>query len=71
MNTEMDAWHTRIDRIRNKSTPVVDKMREARLNWFRYVKRKCANTPTKRCEIMTIVDIRKVDVIRRSFGRCD
>lgn len=43
-------------------TPVVDKMREARLRWFKHVK-KCVNAPIRISEELVVTRVqRKVDV---------
>ena len=51
----------RIDRIRNevirdlaKVAPIEDKMRESRLRWFGHVKRRSADAPVRRCEMVNI-----------------
>lgn len=41
---------------------VVDKMRKERLRWFGYVKRRCSDVLVRRCERLTIVCLRKVEV---------
>ncbi|XP_070025231.1 uncharacterized protein [Nicotiana sylvestris] len=53
--------NTRLDRIRNEvirdkvgETPVEAKMREARLRWFRYVKRRSIDAPVRRCERLAL-----------------
>ncbi|XP_070008330.1 uncharacterized protein [Nicotiana sylvestris] len=53
--------HTRLDRIRNEViqnkvgvAPVEAKMREARLRWFRHVKRRRADAPVRRCERLAL-----------------
>ena len=53
--------YTRIDRIRNgvigglvKVAPIGDKMRETRLRWFGYVKRRRVDAPVRRCERINI-----------------
>jgi len=60
---------TRIDRIRNgvirdlaKVAPIEDKMRETRLRWFDHVKRRSADTPVRRCEM--------IDIPEGKRGRC-
>lgn len=47
--------HTKSDRIKNEDirdkvgvASVVDKMREAKLRWFGYVKRRSADVPVRR-----------------------
>ncbi|KAF3673281.1 Coiled-coil domain-containing protein SCD2 [Capsicum annuum] len=61
---------TRGDRVRNETirekvgvTPVECKMREARLRWFRHVKRRGMNAPVRRCERLAL------DGFRRGRGR--
>lgn len=55
---------TRSNKIRNKVkdkvgvASVVDKMREARLQWFGHVKRRCTNAPL-RCESLDVVGMRR------------
>jgi len=34
--------------------PVVDKMREVRLRWFGYVKRRCSDAPVRKCKRLAI-----------------
>ncbi|XP_059281362.1 uncharacterized protein LOC132035061 [Lycium ferocissimum] len=58
--------HTRRDMIRNEVTrgkvrlnSVADKMRGARLRWFRHVKRRCKDAPVRRCESLAIVGVRR------------
>ncbi|WMV26024.1 hypothetical protein MTR67_019409, partial [Solanum verrucosum] len=58
--------HTRSDKIRNEViwekvgvAPVVDKLREARLRWFGYVKRRCADAPVRRCEGLVVEGTRR------------
>nr|XP_009593913.1 uncharacterized protein LOC104090513 isoform X1 [Nicotiana tomentosiformis] len=58
--------HTRLDKIRNEVirdkvglAPVEDKMREARLRWFGYVKRRSIEAPIRRCERLVLVGIRR------------
>ncbi|KAG5586098.1 hypothetical protein H5410_046532 [Solanum commersonii] len=53
--------HTRSDKIRNEVVrekvgvaSMVDKLREARLRWFRHVKRRGADAPMRRCEGLVI-----------------
>ncbi|XP_070022910.1 uncharacterized protein [Nicotiana sylvestris] len=53
--------HTRLDRIRNEiirdkvgEAPVEDKMREARLRWFRHVKRRGVDALVRRCERLAL-----------------
>ncbi|KAL3328216.1 hypothetical protein AABB24_035713 [Solanum stoloniferum] len=57
--------HTRSDRIRNEDIRdkvgqafVVDKMRKARLRWFRHVKRRCIDTLVRKCERLVIEGMR-------------
>ncbi|KAH0755077.1 hypothetical protein KY290_025347 [Solanum tuberosum] len=58
--------HTRSDRIRNEVirekvgvASVVDKLREARLRWFGHVKRRSADAPVRRCEVMVVEGTRR------------
>ncbi|KAG5620031.1 hypothetical protein H5410_005249 [Solanum commersonii] len=58
--------HTMSDKIRNEVirekvgvASVVDKLREARLRWFGHVKRRCADTPVRRCEGLDIEGTRR------------
>lgn len=37
----------------------VDKIREARLRWFGYLKRRCADTLVRRCEKLVIVGTKR------------
>ncbi|WMV39928.1 hypothetical protein MTR67_033313 [Solanum verrucosum] len=60
------CWHTRSDRIRNEVirekvgvASVVDKLREARLRWFGHVKRRSADAPVRRCEVMVVEGTRR------------
>ncbi|KAK4372544.1 hypothetical protein RND71_007928 [Anisodus tanguticus] len=62
--------HTRRDRIRNDDIRekvgvalVDDKMREARLRWFRHVQRRDTDAPVRRCERLAM------DGFRRGRGR--
>ena len=55
--------YTRLDKIRNevirdivKVAPIEDKMRESRLRWFDYVKRRSVDAPVRRCETINILD---------------
>ena len=50
---------TRLDRIRNgvirslaEVAPIEEKMRESRLRWFGYVKRRSVAAPVQRCEMI-------------------
>ncbi|KAF3636195.1 hypothetical protein FXO37_25555 [Capsicum annuum] len=61
---------TRGDRVRNENirekvgvTPVECKMREARLRWFGYVKRRGMDAPVRRCERLAL------DGFKRGRGR--
>ncbi|WMV56140.1 hypothetical protein MTR67_049525 [Solanum verrucosum] len=54
------------DKIRNEVirekvgvASVVDKMREARLRWFGHVKRRSADAPVRRCEVMVVEGTRR------------
>ncbi|KAL3343306.1 hypothetical protein AABB24_027051 [Solanum stoloniferum] len=58
--------HTRSDKIRNEVirekvgvASVVDKLREARLRWFGHVKRRSADAPVRRCEVMVVEGTRR------------
>ncbi|KAG5591071.1 hypothetical protein H5410_041585 [Solanum commersonii] len=58
--------HTRSDRIRNEVirekvgvASVEDKLREARLRWFGHVKRRSADAPVRRCEVMVVEGTRR------------
>ncbi|XP_070031733.1 uncharacterized protein [Nicotiana tomentosiformis] len=58
--------HTRLDRIRNEVirdkvcvAPIDDKMREARLRWFGHVRRRSTYDPVRRCERLTLEDLRR------------
>lgn len=51
-----------------KVASVVNKMREARLRWLGYVKRKCINTPVRRCVRFVTEDTRRVRGRRKSIG---
>ena len=60
-NAKVDVRVTRSDEIRNEVIQnkvgialVVDKMRKARLRWFGHVKRRCVDTPVRRCERLAI-----------------
>ncbi|VFQ61100.1 unnamed protein product [Cuscuta campestris] len=53
---------TRLDRILNgvirrqvDMEPVEDKLREARLRWFGYVRRRDADAPVRRCEGIMVI----------------
>lgn len=37
----------------------VDKTCEARLGWFKYVKRGCIDAPARRCERLTMVGLKR------------
>ncbi|XP_070055324.1 uncharacterized protein [Nicotiana tomentosiformis] len=58
--------HTRMDKIRNDDiqekvgeAPIDDKMREARLRWFRHVQRRSPDAPVRRCERLAVEGTRK------------
>ncbi|XP_059313669.1 uncharacterized protein LOC132064632 [Lycium ferocissimum] len=58
--------HTRRDRIKNKVirdkvgvASVANKMRETRLRWFGYVKRRCEDAPMSKCERLEIAGVRR------------
>ncbi|XP_070021990.1 uncharacterized protein [Nicotiana sylvestris] len=58
--------HTRLDKIRNEDirekvgvTPMDDKMQEARLRWFRHVRRRSIDIPVRRCERLTLAGTRR------------
>ncbi|XP_060191726.1 uncharacterized protein LOC132621465 [Lycium barbarum] len=58
--------NTRSDRIRNEVirdkvgvASVEDKMREARLRWFRHVMRRDTNAPVRMCERLAMEDFRR------------
>ncbi|XP_070050346.1 uncharacterized protein [Nicotiana tomentosiformis] len=58
--------HTRLDKIRNEVirdkvgvAPIEDKMREARLRWFGYVRRRSIDAPVRRCERLTSEGLRR------------
>ncbi|KAL3327411.1 hypothetical protein AABB24_035204, partial [Solanum stoloniferum] len=58
--------HTRSDKIRNEVirekvgvASMVDKLREARLRWFGHVKRRSADAPVRRCEVMVVEGTRR------------
>ncbi|WMV35375.1 hypothetical protein MTR67_028760 [Solanum verrucosum] len=58
--------HTRSDKIRNEVirekvgvASVVDKLREARLRWSGHVKRRSADAPVRRCEVMVVEGTRR------------
>ncbi|KAG5572990.1 hypothetical protein H5410_062756 [Solanum commersonii] len=60
------VWHTRKDMIRNEAihrkvgvASREDKMREAKLSWFRHVKTRCTDTPVRRPERLAIVSVRR------------
>lgn len=38
---------------------MVDKVKEARLRWFGYVKWRSTNTPINRCERLAVIDLRR------------
>ncbi|KAG5583186.1 hypothetical protein H5410_053813 [Solanum commersonii] len=73
----MDVWHIRREKVRNEvvqnkvgMTSIIDKMKEARLRWFRYVKRRYTDTPVRKCERLAIVGIRRgKDKIEEVLGR--
>lgn len=44
--------------------PGKDNMRKLRLRWFKYAKRRCANLPVRKCEMLTVVGLRRVRDIR-------
>ncbi|KAH0760290.1 hypothetical protein KY290_023783 [Solanum tuberosum] len=53
--------NTRSDKIRNEVirekvgvASVVDKLRKARLRWFGHVKRRSADAPVRRCEVLVV-----------------
>lgn len=63
---------TRRDMIRNEAiwgkmgvTTIENKMREARLRWFRQMKRRYVHASIRRWERLTIMDVR----IRRSMPK--
>jgi len=39
-----------------KVAPIEDKMRETRLRWFGYVKRRSVDAPVRRCELINITE---------------
>jgi len=52
--------YTRLDRIRNvvfREQVGVEKLRETRLRWF--VRRKSANAPGRRCEVINLLHCRR------------
>lgn len=58
--------YTRNVIIRNKViqgkvevTSLADKMRKARLRWFRYMKRRCVDVPVRKCERLTVTKVRR------------
>ncbi|XP_070008003.1 uncharacterized protein [Nicotiana sylvestris] len=58
--------HTRLDKIRNEDirervsmAPVDGKMREARLRWFKHVRRRSLDAPVRRCERLTLAGTRR------------
>ncbi|KAK4379241.1 hypothetical protein RND71_001103 [Anisodus tanguticus] len=58
--------HTRSDMIRNEDiqdkvgvTSIEEKMWEATLRWFRYVKRRGADDPVQRCERLAMEGFRR------------
>jgi len=65
----MLSWmcgHTKRDKIRNEDiqnkvrvTPMEDKMREAKLRWFKHVRRRCKDAPVQRCEMLAMDGYRK------------
>ncbi|XP_070043178.1 uncharacterized protein [Nicotiana tomentosiformis] len=68
--------HTRLDKIKNEVirkkmgvSSVEDKMREARLRWFRHVKRRSIEAPVRRCEQLAAVgSMRGRDRLKKSWG---
>ncbi|XP_070020690.1 uncharacterized protein [Nicotiana sylvestris] len=58
--------HTRMDKIRNDDirekvhvAPIDDKMREARLRWFRHVQRRSPDAPVRRCKRLVVEGTRR------------
>lgn len=58
--------HIRIDKIRNENIwvrlrviSVEDKMREARFRQFEHVKRRSADAPIRRCEMLALVGLKR------------
>ncbi|KAG5577157.1 hypothetical protein H5410_057291 [Solanum commersonii] len=39
-----------------------DKMREAKLGWFKHVRRRCKDAPVQRCEMLAMDGYRKDNV---------
>ena len=74
----MARWicgHTRIDKIRNEVirdkigvTSIEDKIREARLHWFGYIRRRNIGALVRRCKKLDRPDYRRVEVGRRRVG---
>ncbi|XP_059295335.1 uncharacterized protein LOC132048650 [Lycium ferocissimum] len=62
----MDVWAYRRDMIRNevtqgkvRVTSIADKMKGARLRWFRHMKRRCEDVPVRRCQSLAIIGVRR------------
>jgi len=58
--------HTKLDKIKNEDirvkvdvAPMEDKMREARLRYFRHVKRRSLDAPVRRCEWLALTGMRR------------
>ncbi|XP_070026616.1 uncharacterized protein [Nicotiana sylvestris] len=74
-----------MNKIRNEDfqekvgvAPIEDKMREARLRWFRHIQRRSTDAPVRRCERLVVVGMRRGrvrpkkywgDVIRQDLAR--
>uniref|UniRef100_A0A7C8ZR67 Uncharacterized protein n=1 Tax=Opuntia streptacantha TaxID=393608 RepID=A0A7C8ZR67_OPUST len=65
----MICWicdHTRFDKISNKIikgklgvVSIKDKIREARLRWFRHIRRRSVDTQVRRCEKLDRSDLKQ------------
>ena len=64
--------YTKVDRLRNevirdlvKVAPIKDKMRETRLRWFGYVKRRSVDALVRRCERTNVPEDKRGRVDQR------